>query len=284
MAGSEKPVGILAFSGLGAPDPTGLPLALAAQTSLGLERARLAQERTEARLRAEHEHLENILLSSVSHDLRTPLGTITGATTALLDPGPETRPGDQHLLLTTIHQESCRLERLVNNLLDLTKLASGQVRVKKEWVPLEEVVGSAVSRMEEPLGERPLVVELQDAWAQLDPVLIEQVLVNLLDNALKFSTPGTPLAIQGWMAQGNTTLGVFDEGPGFLEGEEERVFEKRYRGARATLAPGAGLGLAICKGIALAHGGSIRACNGPQGGARIFLTLPFEGAPPEVVP
>jgi two-component system sensor histidine kinase KdpD len=279
MAGTESPVGVLVL-GPGGADSPDLALALAAQLSLGLERARLAEERTEARIRAEHEQLKNTLLSSVSHDLRTPLGTITGATTTLLDPGPETRPGDQRLLLVTIHQEACRLERLVNNLLDLTKLEGGRVQLRKEWVPLEEVVGSAVSHLEEQLGDRPLRLRIEEGWAPLDPVLIEQALVNLLDNALKFSPPGSPLEIRGWVAEGCAQLQVTDEGPGFGAGEEERVFEKLVRGSGSPSVPGAGLGLAICRGIAQAHGGSIRAASGPGGGAQVTLTLPIEGTPP----
>ena len=287
LVGSEAPVGVLAlFQDPGkAPDgadPKGLPLALAAQISLALERARLEEERAEARLRADHEQLRSTLLSSVSHDLRTPLGTITGATTTLLDPGPEADPGDQRMLLLTIHQESCRLERLVNNLLELTKLESGQVQVKKEWVPMEEVVGSAISRMEEQLGDRPLTLSLREAWVPLDPVLLEQVLLNLLDNALKFSPPGSRIEIEGWATERLARLTIADQGPGFTPGEEERVFEKLYRGGRSASAPGAGLGLAICRGIIQAHGGTIKAANRPQGGAQITLTLPIEGTPPEL--
>jgi two-component system sensor histidine kinase KdpD len=282
MAGSEVPVGVLVLvAGPGGTDSADLPLALAAQLSLALERARLAEERTEARIRAEHEQLKNTLLSSVSHDLRTPLGTITGATTTLLDPGPQARPEDQRLLLLTIHQEACRLERLVNNLLDLTKLEGGRVQLKKEWVPLEEVVGSAVSHLEEQLGDRPLRLRIEEAWVPLDPVLIEQALVNLLDNALKFSPPGSPLEIRGWVAEGWAQLRVADEGPGFGAGEEERVFEKLVRGSRSPSVPGAGLGLAICRGIAQAHGGTIRASAAPGGGAQVTLALPIEGTPPD---
>jgi two-component system sensor histidine kinase KdpD len=282
-------VGVLALfqdagSSLSAAGPRGLTLALAAQISLALERARLAEERAEERLRADHEQLRSTLLSSVSHDLRTPLGTITGATTALLDPGPEAAPGDQRMLLQTIHQESCRLERLVNNLLELTKLESGQVQVKKEWVPMEEVVGSAVSRLEDQLGDRPLELELREAWVPLDPVLLEQVLLNLLDNAMKFSPAGSRIEIRAWIQEREARLTVADQGPGFSPGEEERVFEKLYRGSCSSTAPGAGLGLAICRGIIQAHGGSIRAANRPQGGAQITLTLPIEGTPPELAP
>jgi len=259
-----------------------LPLALAAQLSLALERARLADERAEARLRAEQEQLRSTLLSSVSHDLRTPLGTITGATTALLDPGPEAAPGDQRMLLLTIHQESCRLERLVNNLLELTRLESGAIRVKKEWVPLEEVVGAAVGRMEEQLEDRSLTLRLGDAWVPLDPVLMEQVLLNLLDNALKFSPPGSPIELEAGVRGQQAWLSVIDHGPGFAAGEEEAVFEKLHRGARSASVAGAGLGLAICRGIIQAHGGTIQAVSRPQGGGRIILTLPIEGVPPEL--
>ena len=279
MVGSESPEGVLALFGDGG-RATDLTQAMAAQIAVALERARLAEERTEARIRAEHEQLKNTLLSSVSHDLRTPLGTITGATTTLLEPGPEARPEDQRQLLVSIHQESRRLERLVNNLLELTKLESGQVRVNKEWVPLEEVVGSAVGRFEEQLVDRPLALDVAEAWVPLDPVLIEQVLMNLLDNAMKFSPPGSALAIRGWVENHQALLMVADEGPGFFEGEEARVFDKLYRGSLAGLASGAGLGLAICRGIALAHGGSIQAATGPRGGARITLSLPIEGLPP----
>jgi two-component system sensor histidine kinase KdpD len=285
MRGSEAPVGVLALhhpfpAGPMAGDPKGLCLALAAQTSLALERARLAEERTEARIRAEHEQLKSTLLSSVSHDLRTPLGTITGACTSLLDPGPEANPVDQRLLLESIHEESGRLERLVNNLLELTKLESGQVRVKKEWVPLEEVVGSAVGRLEERLGVRPVQLRLGEAWVPLDPVLMEQVLLNLLDNALKFSPPGSPIEVEGWVEPDRALLRLTDHGPGFLPGEEERVFEKLVRGGRAAAIPGAGLGLAICRGIIQAHGGSIRAGNAAGGGAELLISLPVAGTPP----
>jgi len=287
LVGTEGPVGVLAlFQDPARPavGPQGLTLALAAQISLALERARLAEERAEARMRADHEQLRSTLLSSVSHDLRTPLGTITGATTSLLDPGPEAAPGDQRMLLQTIHQESCRLERLVDNLLELTKLESGQVHVKKEWVPMEEVVGSAVGRMEEQLGDRPLTLDLREAWVPLDPVLLEQVLLNLLDNALKFSPPGSKIELEGWAEGGRALLTVSDQGPGFAPGEEQRVFEKLYRGSCSAKAPGAGLGLAICRGIIQAHGGTITAASRPQGGAKITLTLPIEGAPPELSP
>ena len=289
LVGSAAPVGVLALmqpqgGTTRALDPEGLPLALAAQISLALERARAERDRGEARLRADHEQLRSTLLSSFSHDLRTPLGTITGATTTLLDPGPQADPADQRMLLQTIHQESCRLERLVNNLLDLTRLESGPIQVGREWVPLEEPVGAAVGRMEEQLGDRPLTLDLRELWAPLDPVLFEQVLVNLLDNALKFSPPGSPIAIIGRRRGPEVTLTVADRGPGFEPGEEIQVFDKLYRGRQAAAAPGAGLGLAICRAIVQAHGGSIHAANRPEGGAQITVTLPAKGVPPALPP
>jgi two-component system sensor histidine kinase KdpD len=257
--------------------------AMAVQVSLALSRARLASERTEARIRAEQEHLRSILLSSISHDLRTPLGTISGATSTLLDPGPEATPEDRRMLLQSVQQEAQRLEKLVDNLLDLTRLESGQVQVTKEWVPMEEIVGSALNHLESLLGDRPVTLDLQEAWVPLDPVLMEQVLVNLLDNAQKFSPAGSPLAIQCRADLDGVTLTLTDQGPGFEAGEEERVFEKLYRGSRSTQAPGAGLGLAICRGIIQAHGGTIQATTAPQGGGRVIITLPITGTPPDLL-
>jgi len=281
LPGAERPVGVLTIAASPSLDAErrGLLSLFASQISLALERARLAEERTEARIRAEHEHLRSTLLSSVSHDLRTPLSTITGATTALLDPGPEADPGDQRMLLDTIHQEACRLQRLVNNLLDLTKLESGQVQVKKEWVPLEEVVGSAISRLEKELEDRNLRVQIPETWVAVDPVLFEQVLLNLLDNALKFSQ--APIEIQGWLSEEKVLLQIADHGPGIPRGEEERIFEKLYRGPGTQQVPGAGLGLAICRGIIQAHDGTIAAHRTPGGGASFLITLPREAVPSE---
>ena len=289
LPGAERAMGVLALlPAQRRPSPgaqaLGLLVPLASQISLALERASMAEERTEARIRAEHEQLRSTLLSSISHDLRTPLGTITGATTTLLDPGPEAGPGDQKVLLNTIHQESRRLLRMVNNLLDITRLESGQVRVKREWVAIEEVVGSALSRLEEQLEARPVAVDLPERWIPMDPVLFEQALVNLLDNAIKFSPAGSGLEIRGWVEAGQFLIRVADQGPGIHPGEEERIFDKLYRGSGAQATPGAGLGLAICKGIAQAHGGTIRARTRPRGGTEVTMALPLEAPSPDAMP
>jgi two-component system sensor histidine kinase KdpD len=261
-----------------------LLIPLASQIALALERASLAEDRTEARIQAEHEQLRSTLLSSISHDLRTPLGTITGATTALLNPGPQSAPGDPKVLLGTILQESRRLLRMVNNLLDITKLESGLVQAKKEWAAIEEVVGSALGHLEEQLGARPVSVELPEIWVPMDPVLMEQALINLLDNAIKFSPPGSAIEVRGWVEGDRFRLSVADDGPGLPPGEEELIFEKLYRGTGRPVTPGAGLGLAICKGIAQAHGGTIMARTRPQGGAQIVIALPLDGISPELNP
>jgi two-component system sensor histidine kinase KdpD len=289
MAGSERPMGVLALfpgprmAAFGA-NPLGFLVPLASQVSLALERASMAEERTEARIRAEREQLRSTLLSSLSHDLRTPLGTITGATTTLLDPGPEAGPGDQKVLLDTIHQESRRLLRMVNNLLDITRLESGHVQLKREWAAAEEVVGSTLSLLEEQLESRPVKVELEERWVPMDPVLFGQALQNVLDNALKFSPPGSPLEIRGWARGGEFRITVADRGPGIASGEEQRIFDKLYRGSGAQAVPGAGLGLAICKGILQAHGGSINARNRLGGGTEVTMALPLEGLAAEGMP
>jgi len=140
-------------------------------------------------------------------------------------------------------------------------------------------VGAALNRLEAQIGDRPLKLRLGEVWVPLDPVLMEQVLLNLLDNALKFSPPDTPLEIACRAEEGRAVLVFTDRGPGFAPGEEEKVFEKLYRGSRGSQAPGAGLGLAICRGIIVAHGGAIRAESAPGGGARVIITLPVEGCP-----
>jgi two-component system sensor histidine kinase KdpD len=154
------------------------------------------------------------------------------------------------------------------------------MQIQKEWVLLEEVVGSALARLEDSLGVRPLELKLADGWIQLDPVLFEQVLVNLVENALKYSPEGTPICIEGRIEEGRVILELSDRGPGFPKGEESRIFEKLYRGTTSKGTPGAGLGLAICKGIVEAHGGCIEARNLNPGG-QIRIVLPLEGQPPQ---
>ncbi|HEX9372991.1 MAG TPA: ATP-binding protein, partial [Roseiflexaceae bacterium] len=158
------------------------------------------------------------------------------------------------------------------------------VQVQKEWQPIEEVVGAALTRLDDRLRDRPLTTALPAdlPMVPLDGVLIEQVLINLLDNATKYTPPGSPIEISAFASPTEVTVEVADHGPGVPPGDERRVFEKFYRAASADGAGGAGLGLAICRGIVEAHGGRIWAANRPGGGAIFCFTLPLDGTPPSV--
>jgi two-component system sensor histidine kinase KdpD len=263
------------------PDQLHLLEAFAQQIALALERAQLAEEAEQARVQMETEQLRSSLLSSVSHDLRTPLAAITGAASTLLE-NEMVDKTTQHELIQTIREEADRLNRLVGNLLDMTRVESGAIQVKKNWQPLEEVVGVALSRLEGQLGERPVSVHLPSdlPLVPLDEVLIEQVLVNLLENAVKYTPPGSPIDLSAWAGDQQVTVEVADRGPGLPAGDEQRVFEKFFRAQSAT--GGAGLGLTICRGIIEAHGGRIWAENRPDGGAVFRFTLPLEDQPPSL--
>jgi two-component system sensor histidine kinase KdpD len=255
------------------------------QTALALERARLAEEAREAEVHVEAERLRSSLLSSVSHDLRTPLASITGAATTLLESGARVDDGTQRELLESVRDEAEHLNRLVQNLLEMTRLESGSLKLHHDWHPIEEVVGAALRRLGKRLAGRRVDVALAPdlPLALMDDVLVEQVLINLLDNALKYTPAGSAIRIAATASDDRVTVEVDDHGPGLPRGEEERVFEKFYRGA-ATPERGAGLGLAIVKGIVHAHGGHVWAHNLPEGGAAFFFTLPLAETPPPLVP
>jgi len=250
------------------------------QTALAVERAQLAHEAQQAQVRAETERLRNSLLSSVSHDLRTPLAAITGAATGLLEGERTLDARTQRDLLETVHEEAERLNRLVRNLLDMTRLESGAVQVRKEWHPLEEVVGAALRHLAKPLQGRPVSTSLPDdlPLVPIDDVLIEQVFINLLDNAVKHTPAGSPIEIAAWPTEGAVTVEIADRGPGLGHGDEQRVFDKFYR-SDASVSRGVGLGLAICRGIVEAHGGRIWAENRSGGGVAFRFTIPCTGVP-----
>ncbi len=252
------------------------------QVASSFERSRLAVEARAALLSARTEELRSSLLSAVSHDLRTPLASITGAATTLRDEAAlASGPGRE--LLESICDQAERMERLVANLLDMTRLQSGAVSLRREWVPLEEVVGSALTRLERRLGTRPVSVQLPDGLPLLsvDPVLLEQLFLNLLENADKYTPPGSPLEIHAALEGGHVRVVVADRGPGLPPGSEARIFEKFVRGQHVGVA-GVGLGLPICRAIAEAHGGTITAENRPGGGAQFLVVLPTGGTPPPV--
>lgn len=230
---------------------------------------------------AEAERLRNALLSSVSHDLRTPLGIITGALSTALET-QDLPESTRRELLGTAQSEAQRLHLLVSNLLEITRLEAGGLALHREWVPLEEVIGAVLNRPEWGAETARVRVRFPEAppWAALDPVLLEQLLRNLLDNAFKYSPAGSPVDLQAWVQDGQLVLTLADQGPGLPAGQEAKVFEKFVRGPQAGGAPGAGLGLTICRGIVTAHGGRIEAANQTGGGSRFLITLPVGTPPP----
>jgi two-component system, OmpR family, sensor histidine kinase KdpD len=254
----------------------------AAQLGSALERGQLAEAAQRAEVQIETERLRSSLLSSVSHDLRTPLGVITGATSTLLQDDCLLDPEGRRELLESAHEEAERLNRLVGNLLDMTRVAAGALRPKKEWHPLDEIVGVALNRLEARLTGRDVAVTLPTDLPPLpiDAVLIEQVLINLLENALKYTPPGSPISISASGDGSGVQVEVADRGPGVLERERSLIFDKFYRSKPDVSDGGAGLGLAICRGIVEAHGGKIWVEARQPAGASFRFWLPIDGVPP----
>ncbi|HTP04232.1 MAG TPA: sensor histidine kinase KdpD [Nitrospirota bacterium] len=254
--------------------------AFANQTAIAIERSFLGEAAQRALLKAETESLRNTLLSSISHDLRTPLSAITGAATTLLQGDVLIDTESRLDLVKTIQEEAEHLNLIIKNVLDMTRLESGAIKLNKEWQSLEEIVGVVLNRLGDRLKDHPVTVKLPANLPLIpfDGLLIEQVLVNLFDNAIKYTPKGTPLELSASESFYTVTVSLDDRGPGIPPGEEERIFEKFVSG-RAT-GGGVGLGLAICRTIINAHGGKIWAENRPDGGAVFRFTLSSAGLPP----
>jgi two-component system sensor histidine kinase KdpD len=265
------------------PDQEHLLEAFAGQAAIALERTKLAGEAELVRIQVERERLRNSLLSAVSHDLRTPLAAIAGASSTLLDGGQGLDQGSQHELLQSISDEAQSLNQLVGNLLDMTRLEAGALTVRREWHSLEEIVGVVLNRMGQRLDGRPIMTRLPPdlPLVFVDATLLQQVLINLLDNAHRYSPAGTPIEVTASVTGKTLTVEVADHGPGLAPGDEARVFEKFYRSPHQGARSGVGLGLSICKGIVELHGGRMWAENG-NGGAVFSFSLPLEGQPPQV--
>lgn len=251
------------------------------QTALAIERALLAEEAQYARIQVETERLRNTLLSTVSHDLRTPLATISDAASRLLEDQEPVDPATQHDLLQIIYAEADRLNRLLTNLLDMTRLESGAVQLNKEWQALEEIVGTALNRLERYLHDHPITIQLAPDLPPvlIDSIMIEQVFINLLENVIKYTAGGSPIDISARATDTEVIVDVADRGPGFRPEEVDHVFDRFYRAQPATHG-GTGLGLAVCRAIVEAHGGRIWAENRPGGGAVFSFTIPIEEVPP----
>ncbi|HEY4310331.1 MAG TPA: sensor histidine kinase KdpD [Pirellulales bacterium] len=255
----------------------------AGQVALAAERIRSAQDAQQAKLQAEAERLRSSLLSAVSHDLRTPLAAIAGASSTLVDDSALDTT-TRHELAESIFEEAERLNRLVVNLLDMTRLDAGALQVRKEWQVVEEVVGVVLNRLARRLQNYKVVTHLAAdlPLVPFDPLLIQQVLTNLLENAMKCTPAGNEIALSAQMVGHDVQFDVSDRGLGLVPGEEEHIFDKFYRSVRASSGTGVGLGLTICRGIVELHGGKIWARNRPDGGACFSFTLPRGETPPLV--
>jgi two-component system sensor histidine kinase KdpD len=260
----------------------------ATKIAFAVERNNLSERSQRAELESEAEKLRSSLLSAVSHDLRTPLAAIAGAASSLdANICRESIDKANHELLETIVDESQRLTRLVENLLHMTRLSSGKVQINRQWQPVEEVIGSALHRLDHVLAGREVKVKIEGELPLVhgDDILLETILVNVIDNALKYSPSHSPIEIQSELTSGGIAIQVADRGCGILPGDEEKIFEKFNRGSgKNTDRRGTGLGLAICDAIVRAHKGTITANNRDGGGTIVRFTIPHESAPPSITP
>jgi two-component system sensor histidine kinase KdpD len=256
----------------------------AALVAIALERIHFVSVAQDTLIKMESERLRGSLLAALSHDLRTPLTALVGlAETLSLDlAAAQSGHADK---ADVIREQALRTSRMVNNLLEMAKLQSGDVKPRKDWQSLEEIVGSALKGLEPVLTEHPVNLDLPAdlPLVKCDAMLMERVLVNLIENAAKYTPPGTPIGVTAAKADAVLRVEVWDEGPGLPPGQERAIFAQFARGQKESVVPGVGLGLAICDAIIEAHGGKIWAENRAPHGARFFFTLPLE-AQPQVEP
>lgn len=285
IAASDRVVGVLEVAGRPgggrfSPEDERLLASFADQAALAIERARLTEEATRAAVLAQSDSLKSALLAAVSHDLRTPLAAIKASATALLDHQVDWTPAARDELLAAIDAETDRLTLMVSNLLDLSRLEGGALQPDRDWHDLAELIHDTVARTSAQTMDHPVRVDLPPdlplIW--LDYVEIGQVLVNLLVNAAKYTPPGTPIMVTACRRGGQVTVEVADKGPGIPAARLPHIFERFYRADAGRSRSGTGIGLAICKGLVEAHGGTIRAESQVGEGTAISFTLPI--APP----
>ena len=258
------------------PEQSHLLDTFAGQIGLALERAHLAEVAEASTLAVERESLRNTLLASISHDLRTPLAVMAGAASTLAEHGATLPEGSKSELARSIEVKAREMSDLVSNVLDLMRFQSGQVRLRRDWQPLEDLVGAGLEHLRERLREHPVEVRLSPDLppVHVDAGLVVQLFGNLLDNIAKYTPAGTRSWISATRDGDTVRVVVEDEGPGFPPGEPCKLFEKFQRGNEEGAVVGAGLGLAICRAIVRAHGGDIEARRREGGGARFDFTLP----------
>ncbi|HEY7761163.1 MAG TPA: two-component system sensor histidine kinase KdpD, partial [Burkholderiales bacterium] len=252
----------------------------AALVAIALERIHFVSVAQDTLIKMESERLRNTLLAALSHDLRTPLTALVGlAETLYLDlTAAESGHADR---ASVLREQALRTSRMVNNLLEMARLQSGEVKPRKDWQSMEEIVGGALKALDAGLAGRPLRLDLPAdlPLVKCDAGLIERVLVNLLENALKYTPPGTAIGVGAARGDAVMRVEVWDEGPGLPAGQERAMFARFTRGEKESVVPGVGLGLAICEAIVEAHGGKIWAENRTPHGARFIFTLPLDEQP-----
>jgi two-component system sensor histidine kinase KdpD len=263
-----------------------LVTSFAAQAALAIARAQGDAERQRLEVLEQSDRLKSALLSAVSHDLRTPLASIKASATALLLSDTPWTVDEGREFLVAIDHEADRLNRLVGNLLDLSRIEAGVLRPALDWYDMQEVIATILPRVRLLLSDRPLEVDLQPgaSLVLLDLSRIEALVSNLVENAVKYTPPASPIALRAWHDAAGVHIAVADRGPGVPEAHRKRIFDTFYRvNEHSDRNPGTGLGLAICRGVAEAHGGTIQVEDTPGGGATFIVTLPHAPSGRELV-
>ncbi|BAL23977.1 DUF4118 domain-containing protein [Azoarcus sp. KH32C] len=254
--------------------------AVASLTAIALERLHFVEIAQASQLETEAERLRSSILSSISHDIRTPLTVLFGQADALALASSHLDDQEREAA-QAIRDQAGRLHEMVDKLLDMARLQAGKVHLSKEWQPIDEVIGASIQLLGDALRDHPVTVTLAPELplVAIDAVLMERVCCNLLENAAKYSPPGAPIAVTVTDVAGSLLVEVRDRGPGFPPASLKRIFNLFERGTTESTAPGVGLGLAICRAIVEAHGGQIDASNAPEGGACVRFSLPCGQAP-----
>ncbi len=243
-----------------------------------------AAAQTALEIETETERIRSALLASISHDLRTPLAVMAGASSSLAESGERLTPAERHALAQSVFEQAREMSERVNKVLQMTRLETGAIKVERDWASLGEIAGSALARLSERLAAHRVIVDLPDdlPLVRVDAALIEQALGNLLENSAKHTPAGTVVRVRAQRRAPDIVVTVEDYSGGIADADVERVFEKFGGGSAANTASGMGLGLAICRAIVRLHGGRAWAERVPGGGTAFRFTLPLEEAP--VVP
>lgn len=251
--------------------------------AVAIVRLQLSKEAERIKWLAESEKLHRTLLNSISHDFRTPLSSIMAAVTSLLAERSVYSQETKEIFLHTIREEAYRMNRFIENLLDMVRLESGTLKPNLKWCDLQDIIGVVLREMRDTLHGHPLQINIPQDFpsVMVDFILVEQVIINLLENAMKYSLPGSTISVSAYSRDKTSFLVVADTGPAIPKAEQEHVFDKFYRLHSSKHVSGTGLGLSICKGIIEAHGGKIWLDSSPEYGNRFIFSLPVVGEFPE---